>query len=272
MDYLELDDAATQAFEELGGDIDVQHVSSRRYISPSTTPRTHPHRRRRVEATYLLRLENPFPTPRHVANALGLSRVPQLEHGTAENGEAHFCRLYQSSINALDAWTATHYPNQTFTKIRIGLAHKDLGVELPLLGRDPTLPHHRPCFSDSLIAIKHHVCEYPVLYFFYGTLADPARLARLFGVCASELQILRPAVLLDGRIRTWAGKYRALIDEPGTMVNGFVYACTSVDQEDALRVYEGDAYEVVAARLIVDGEEIMGRTFRFAGFEDELTD
>jgi hypothetical protein len=55
------------------------------------------------------------------------------------------------------------------------------------------------------------------------------------------------------------------------MVNGFAYVCTSADQGDALRVYEGDTYEVVAARLIVDGKEMMARTFRFAGFEDELT-
>jgi hypothetical protein len=53
-------------------------------------------------------------------------------------------------------------------------------------------------------------------------------------------------------------------------VNGVACACTSVDQEDALRVYEGDAYEVVAARLIADGQEMVGRTFRFAGCEEEL--
>jgi len=56
------------------------------------------------------------------------------------------------------------------------------------------------------------------------------------------------------------------------MVNGFAYVCTSSDQEDALRVYEDDNYEAVAAKLTVDGKEMMGRTFRFAGFDDELTE
>jgi hypothetical protein len=117
---------------------------------------------------------------------------------------------------------------------------------------------------------KEHKSEYPVQYFFCGTLADPARLERLFGVSIDELSPLRPAVLLDGRVRTWAGNYKALVDEPEALVNGVACACTSVDQEDALRVYEGDAYEVVAARLIMDGQGMVGRTFRFAGCEEEL--
>jgi hypothetical protein len=111
-----------------------------------------------------------------------------------------------------------HHPNQKFTKIRLGLAHEDLG-ELPLLGRDATLPHHRPQVFVS--PTKQYAIECPVHYFFYDTLAGPARLERLFGVPASESSPLQPAILLDGRTRTWAGKYRALVDEPGATVNGF---------------------------------------------------
>jgi hypothetical protein len=265
MDYLELDDSAMQAFQELGGDIDLQHVSSKPAILTPTTSRIR--LRRRIEAEYLIRLENLFLTPRDIANAIGLLRVPQLVSGTAQDGEASFCRLSQSSMNTLDSWSRKHHPNHEITKIRIGLAHKDAG-KLPFLGRDATLPQHRP----HLVAMPAslHVLEYPVHYFFYGTLADPARLERLFGVPASELPRLQAATLLDGRIRTWGGKYRALVDGPGDMVNGFAYAITTADQEDAIRVYEGDNYEVVAATIIVDGEEIMGRSFRFAGFADEL--
>jgi hypothetical protein len=62
------------------------------------------------------------------------------------------------------------------------------------------------------------------------------------------------------------------VDAPGAKVDGCAYMITSADEEDALRVYEGDNYEVVAAKLIVDGKEIVGRTFRFAGFDDELTE
>jgi len=82
---------------------------------------------------------------------------------------------------------------------------------------------------------------------------------------------LRSATLLHGRIRMWAGKYRALVDEQDAVVDGLAYLCESAEQEDALRVYKGDDYEVVAARLVMDGEGVVGRTFRFAGCEDELT-
>jgi len=269
MDYLELDDAATQAFEELGGDFDLSHIPSKPFGSTNSSTTSPPKRpRRRVEASYLLRLEHPFHTPRDVANALNLLRVPRLESGVGEDGEASFCRLTQSGMKALDTWIEKHCPGQKFTKIRVGLAHKDSGG-LPLLGRDGTLPQHRPSLAAEPTEQPLH--EFPVHYFFYGTLADPARLERLFGVPADELPPLRPAVLLDGRVMTWVGKYKALVDEPGAMVDGVVYACTSVDQENALRVYEGDAYEVVAARMVVNGREVMGRTFRFAGFDDELT-
>ncbi|KAL5120986.1 hypothetical protein ACEQ8H_001174 [Pleosporales sp. CAS-2024a] len=267
MDYLELDDSAMQAFQELGG-IDLQHTSSKPAILTPTTPRLRP--RRRVEAKYLFRLENLFLTPRDIAHALDLPRVPQLVSGTAQDGEANFCQLSQSSMNTLDSWIMKHDPNYKFTKIRIGLAHKDAG-ELPILGRDPTLPQHRPHLVAMPTTLQHGLDEYPVHYFFYGTLADAARLERLFGIPASELPRLQAAVLLDGRIRTWGGKYRALVDSPGGMVNGFAYAITSVDQEDVLRAYEGDNYEVITATMMVDRKEIIGRSFRFAGFEDELT-
>jgi hypothetical protein len=56
------------------------------------------------------------------------------------------------------------------------------------------------------------------------------------------------------------------------MVNGFAYLCESADQEATLRLYEGDNYEVVAAKLLIDAKEVLGRTFRFAGFDDELTE
>jgi hypothetical protein len=266
MDYLELEDSAMLAFEELGGNFISEHVLSKPVASTSAplTKRS----RRRVETSYLIRLGGPFSTPRDIANALSLSRVPQLESGEAEDGEASFCRLSESSINALDVWVKKHNPNHNMTKVRISLAHKDFG-DLPILGCDPTLPHHRP--QTAVGTIKQRVLEYPVHYFFYGTLADPERLERLLGIPASDLPPLQPAIVLNGRVEIWAGKYRALVDSPGAKADGFAYAVTSSDQEEALRVYEGDHYEVVAARIVVGGQQIVGRTFRFAGFEDELT-
>ena len=101
--------------------------------------------------------------------------------------------------------------------------------------------------------------------------ADLERLGRLFGIPLCELSPFQPATLLDGRVRTWAGKYKAVVDDPGGRVDGWSYVIASSSQEHALREYEGDSYEVVAARLVVDGKETRGRTFRFAGCDDDLT-
>lgn len=142
MNYLELEDSALMALEELGGGFDVQHVSSKTSSPTSTPVRKCPSRR--VEITYLLRLEQTLPTPRDVAKALGLSFVPQLELGTTEDGAASFCRLSQSCINALDLWATEHDLHRGFTKVRIGLAHKALR-NLPLKYH-PCIP--RLCSMD----------------------------------------------------------------------------------------------------------------------------
>ena len=52
MEYLELDDAATQAFEELGGDFDLPHIPSKPFGSTNTSTTSAPKRpRRRVKAS-----------------------------------------------------------------------------------------------------------------------------------------------------------------------------------------------------------------------------
>jgi hypothetical protein len=290
MDYFdELDDSAIEAFADLGlatEDHDDPHVeklsdatiqaladfriaveepkNSQPGVNPSAA---NPSRRRRVQTNYLLRLDYPFTTPRDVAHQLGLSRVPKIEVGEGEDGSTCFCHLDQSGIDALDAWsasTAKDHSGRKWTKIMLNIAHKD--TALLHLGRDETLPQHRPCASIPQEA------EYPVEYFFYGTLAAPDRLARLFGIEINEVAELRPATCLDGRIRIWANKYRALVDCPGGKVQGHVFRVKSVGEEEALRAYEGDSYEVVDARVAIDGEVKKCRTFRFAGYEDELGD
>lgn len=262
MDYLdELDDAAMQALTELTGHTELSTTSA-----PTITalPSKKVQRQRLIQSTYLLRLEGPLSTPRDVANSLSLTRVPQLEVGIGEADSMHFCRLSQSNINDLEAWAANCHIKKKFTKIRLNIAHKDL--ELPMLGRDPTLPQHRDSAATPLTCNR----EFPVAYFFYGTLASPSRLAQLFDFSLDEVSELKPATVYDGKLRTWAGKYRALVDCPGESVQGHVYTIRSAEQEDALRVYEGESYEVVRAKMIVDGKYVEGRTFRFSGFLDEL--
>jgi hypothetical protein len=107
-----------------------------------------------------------------------------------------------------------------------------------------------------------------VVYFFYGRLADEKRLAKLFGETNGAL---RPAQMYGGRIRMWAGKYKALVDCPGARVYGWAYEVVSKDDEDALCVYETAKYEVVRVDIVVEGRGVVkGCTFRFAGEEGDL--
>lgn len=150
------------------------------------------------------------------------------------------------------------------------MAHKD--QILPFLGQEPTLLHNWPRQQHDLIDRCHNTKsnEFPVQYFFYSKLACTARLSQLLEVPEPEVSVLRPVKLLDGRIRAWANKYRALVDCPAGDVEGYACAIGTEVEEDALRRYEGDSYEVVAARFLVGGMEVVGRAFRFAGCEDEL--
>jgi len=78
----------------------------------------------------------------------------------------------------------------------------------------------------------------------------------------------------SGKIGTWGGKYKALVDNPGTCVEGCAYEVVSQEQEDALRVYETAKYEVVRVeimcRMNFRARFVRGLTFRFAGEEGEL--
>jgi hypothetical protein len=102
------------------------------------------------------------------------------------------------------------------------------------------------------------------MYFFYGTLADSDVLSRHLGLSEEETPVLRSARVRGGRLECWAEKYKALVDAPsGDVVSGFAYEVTSKEQEDALRAYETDNYEVVRCHISVEGRMVKGCTFRF---------
>ncbi|KAH6622424.1 hypothetical protein C7974DRAFT_415072 [Boeremia exigua] len=237
----ELDAIAIQALSELGVTLD----SPLPLVTPTipVASQNRPLRRRKIQTIYLLRLEYPLPTARAVANALTLPCVPQTSIASAEVDTAHFIHLTQSDVTALESWTAIHHLRKRWTKLRLNKAHKD-----------PVPPAPRP---------RSHAPASPAL-------ACPARLSGLFEVPVSSLSLLELATLVDGRIRIWAGKYNALADCPGERIEGCAYVVTSHEEEEALILYEGDGYEVVAARFVAGGTEVLGRTFRFAGCEGEL--
>ncbi|KAE8315509.1 hypothetical protein BDV41DRAFT_574884 [Aspergillus transmontanensis] len=135
----------------------------------------------------------------------------------------------------------------------------------PYLGADidPTLPHHRAQSMDQIFLPAQN--QYPVWYFFYGTLTDPEILARKLSL--PGLPVLRRAMVKGGRIIMWGGKYNALIDGPSSSIvdGGWAYEVRSEEEEEQLRYYETDQYEVVRCEIhIVDsGDIVKGLTFRF---------
>jgi hypothetical protein len=136
----------------------------------------------------------------------------------------------------------------------------------PTLGSDiePTLPQFRADTATQTFYPTQD--QYPVLYFFYGTLADPEFLARKLDL--PDCPILEPATISGGTLRIWGGKYKALVDGPTTAtVSGWAYEVACKDHEDQLRFYETDQYEVVRCdiRMQSTGETVKGLTFRFTG-------
>lgn len=144
------------------------------------------------------------------------------------------------------------------------MAKKDLspGSLYPTLGIDSTLPQYRAPPQREIVMQN----QYPVWYFFYGTLgqADLLKLQELLDL--DFLPQLLPAQVEGGRLEMWGGKYKALIDEPPeASVPGWAYQVESLEHEETLRYYETENYEVVRCTIILgNGERIGGLTFRFA--------
>lgn len=216
----------------------------------------------------------PLGSPEKIKEAAGLSALPTTTSGTGDDGQtAHFCEIDGLARARLLAWCADvanlqgHHPLFRPMIIRLATrAKKDLDVHsiAPSLGLDATMPQHR--LSSSPVPTQD---EYPVWYFFYGTLADPTVLTRHLAL--TEPPVLVPASVRGGRLKTWGGKYKALVDDAQASVSGGAFLVRSREHEDALRFYETDKYEVVRCRIFMDDDTggggaclRHGLTFRFA--------
>ncbi|KAF2121541.1 hypothetical protein BDV96DRAFT_640930 [Lophiotrema nucula] len=196
-------------------------------------------RRPRNPAHYVFKLGGPLSTPAQLNATSCLLTQPRITDGEDDFGGAQFCQVASEEKEALQQWLT-----------------------------------HRPSTTNGIYKPRQE--QYPVTYFFYGTLADPRRLARLFNcLSTSHALALERAIVKDGALRTWGKKYFALVDHPGSEVEGWALKVQSEEEEDALRVYETARYEVVRAKIELkggdrEGEVLCGCTFRFAGWEDEL--
>ncbi|KAK1719558.1 hypothetical protein BDP67DRAFT_502142 [Colletotrichum lupini] len=199
-------------------------------------------RRKKKSSIYLLKLAGPFSSPEDVQMICGASSMLLLSFsGTGDDGfAASFCKVDEATKNILLSHLSDIESTFQPTFIRYAKADKKLSATSmhPTLGPKATLPHHHPN-SEPLIESDQRLLptqdQYPVWYFFYGTLADPTVLNNLLGI----EPVYRATKVHGGRLATWGGKYKALVDasayEKGC-VDGHAFLVTNKDQEDALQL------------------------------------
>ncbi|KAM7221449.1 hypothetical protein V8F06_003224 [Rhypophila decipiens] len=257
---------------------------------------------------YLIKLDGPLSSAETIRVAGGLPTLPPTFSGTSnledgedsdrvDNEQASFFRVDNATKDKILEWLATTTTTTTVstgggwrpTIVKDSAASKDLSqtTPYPTLGLDTTLPQNRiNGDSRDQALLQPGQDEYPVWYFFYGTLADPTVLRRLFDITSDDdpdAIVYHPAKLHrsgDIRLATWGnGKYNALVDftadlsrkdGKNTPLAGKAYLVMDRAQEDALRYYETDQYEVVRCLIeLEDGKELVrGLTFRFIGAVD----
>lgn len=186
-----------------------------------------------------------------------------------QDEEVTFCIVDGKAKVTIGAWLSAQYLDFKPTFIRItGEAEKDLSPYsmYPTLGKDSTLPQFRASHNGtSFLPLQD---QYPVWYFFYGTLANLDVLSRHLAL--NSAPDLRQASVYGGVLQTWARKYHALVDgRPNSRVDGSAYLVETREHEDALRAYETGNYEVVRCEIVMGEVRVMGCTFRFVGSVDE---
>ena len=211
-------------------------------------------------ATYLMKLEGSLSTPEQVQALTGSSQPPKVSHDL-DDTSARFVHISSSERRAIASKIS---PLPVFIHLGTPPARKELDAnsQHPILGVEATLPQHRCNTDDELVRPCQE--EYPVWYFFYGTLTDPEILGAKLGV-EEDLVELVPAQVAGGVLGKWGDRYFALLDgEPSQKVAGFGFLVRSLEDEEMLRAYETDAYEVVRCRMeMEDGLVVPACTFRF---------
>ncbi|KAF2483289.1 hypothetical protein BDY17DRAFT_310330 [Neohortaea acidophila] len=225
---------------------------------------------------YLLRLDGPISCAHQVAEITGLTAAPKLFEGASERDgtAASFCKVDAATKQSILTWTREHHPTFRPMFVMRSLARKEFDITSisPTLGQDATLPQYR--FTTVETSPRPAQAEYPVWYFFYGTLASQQTLHSLLQhLDGDDYDLanyeLRPARVAGAKLTIWGNKYKALVDgNEEDVVEGWAFLVKSELHEEALRSYETSAYEVVRCRIICgagcDGEVLLGCTFRLA--------
>ncbi|KAL8996019.1 MAG: hypothetical protein Q9169_004366 [Polycauliona sp. 2 TL-2023] len=206
--------------------------------------------------------DGPFDDIESLQRFVGISA--KLEKGCGEEGDSDFAVVDSRAKRVIQAWLRKSSTSWSPTFVRLAKARKDLANDssYPTLGVESSLPQHRAHDSNQIFRPAQN--EYPVWYFFYGTLQDAETLRNCLEI--SGLPEMIPACIKGGVVRSWQGKYKALVDGPAiAQVDGYAYRVESIKHEDLLRFRESENYEVVRCRIDLNGEdELSGLTFRFA--------
>lgn len=212
---------------------------------------------------------------RHVKTFLPYDTEIQVVQGKGEDTTGDFIIGDPNTTSFIKDYLskhASHIP-VTCTKIDIAAKQLDSASHYPTLGLDTTLPQFRPDrFEEEIDEILQN--DYPVQYFFYGTLAEPGRLVRMLDL--PFVPHLEKASVTGGKLKEWKGAsgagYKALVNgDEEDIVNGHAFEVQNEEQEMVLRKYETSRYEVVRCMIgMEDGRRVKGLTFRFRD-RDELS-
>ena len=157
------------------------------------------------------RLGEPLNTPEEVQATTDMAATPRV-HRTFTGEQAGFCQVDAVVKQRIEKYFTSHCPLFRPTFIAFPEVRKDLfhTSAYPTLGLGTILPQNRPSNFDAKFSPDQS--QYPVWYFFYGTLTNPVFLAGLFNL--DQPPNLHAATISGGVIKTWANKYKALIDCP----------------------------------------------------------
>ncbi|TQV96414.1 hypothetical protein V2A60_003183 [Cordyceps javanica] len=215
---------------------------------------------------YLLRIQEPFPSVQTIQHLLNTNKVEIVTGLDDEGRSVQFCYMTAQMKSLLEHNLATSGNNHLRPSfLRVSIARKNLSdsSRYPTLGIDSTFPQYRAqAMTESFRPAQN---EYPVRYFFYGTLADRAVLARILGIENAGIISYEHATVRRGALTSWANRYKGLVDgDEDDEVEGKVYWVKCREDEEALRIYETAKYEVVRCivHLQSEAKTCMGLTFR----------
>lgn len=218
-----------------------------------------------ARAEYLMKLSGPLSSAAAVQEAAHLPSTPKVLLGSGQDGDESFVKIDGVAKQAILLWLSQSSQSITFAPmfVRITKAHKvlDSNSLYPTLGIESTLPQFRA--TSAMQVFWPAQDQFPLWYFFYGTLSDKSVLSRLLGLQADDIELVQ-CKIEHARLGRWGDKYNALVDGD-SCVDGVAYCVQSEAQEDALRYYETHMYEVVRCTLLMNGRTERGCVFRFVG-------